>query len=205
MMRVFVKPGYQLVIGNRNFPKQVISGPRHIFLFGRQIYGQFSTIPQQLILTSPELPTATQVPVICHLVCTWSRNLADLKREHLYAAPYVSNDDLTVCLREGLALALAYYLSFFPAEALVALPTTDEPQVTTVKRCHHRLAQCLADDMKQRLGSLGFVIKSLTVNITLPVRWHPDIEALWLLQHCQRHRLNLPQFLSRRGTVISLN
>lgn len=199
-MKNFIEPGYQLVIGNRNLPKSVITGPRSVFLFGRRVYGQFSTCSQQLILTSPELPTATQVPVICQVVCTWSRNLANLKKQQLYAATYVSNDDLAVRLRESLSLAIMYYLSFFPTEAVVSLPADDNQQIIAVKRRHRQLARCLADNMKQGLGNLGLVIENLTVNITLPARWYPDIEAIWWSQHCQR-----TLFLSRRGLVISLN
>ena len=188
-MKTFIKPNTQVVIGNKNLPQRVISGPCSVFLVGKQVHCQFSLIPQTLTFTTQELPTATQIPVTFQIICDWSRNLAGLSNQQLCNAINVSNEKLEPILRQNLETAAKRYAGAYPVDLLIATPETNEQQLALIKRNRRRLTLCLLAEIKKRLGGLGLIVNELSVNITLPIHLQREIEDMWRLQ---KHRDHIP-------------
>ena len=198
-MFIFVKPGSQVIVGNKYLPQQVISGPARVLLLGRRLHGQLNTGPRWLTLTSQELVTAGQVPVIFCISCTWSRNLAGFSGSQLYCAVQMADEQLEAAIRKNLEVAAAYYASFYQVEALVARPEADQQQIRLITANRRHLAQGLTAGMKQRLGGVGLVMGKLEVSVVLPERLQREVEDLWRLHTYNGHMPQLTQLRLARA------
>ncbi len=198
-MSIFIAPNTQIAIGNKNLPKEVFCGPGRIFLFGRRIHRQISTVPQILNFASSELPAADQLPIVVKINCLWSRNLTELNNQQLCTAVGISNDRLGNILRKNLEIAAAEFVSHYPKSELVSTPETIAQNLITINTHRRRLANSLLDEMKKQLGGLGLTIINLTTNFILPARLQKDVEDAWRLQKHQSHISDLTQLKLARA------
>lgn len=208
-MSTFVTSGTQMVIGSRDLPKKVITGPRRFWRWRQRIHCQVSTVPKWSTFIFEEIITVTQTPVTLGINCNWARNLANLPTERLTSAVGVSNEALEAMLRKNLGIIAQSYVSYHRVSDLVGgLEITDQ-QLITIQQHRRRLANTLKGEMKQRLGGLGLVINQLEVNLTFPARLQQDIEDLWHLQKLQLNlsdfqTLKLAQTMAKSQTTINM-
>ena len=189
--RTFVEPNSQVILGsfmgNHDLPTEVISGPNYFFN-RRPIFGKIITTPQWLTLTTVELPTLTQLPVMGQMDANWSRDVRDFTPEQLYKAAQIPNDKLAQILRNNLELFTKQFVSRQLLEDLVATPETTRQQHGTIARNRELLTNYVSNEIKKRLGGLGLVLHTLELNLILPIRAQREIEDMWQLQQMERHQ-----------------